>query len=163
FRLREAFVNLLKTQDLLSLTRDIYKIRENNLQLITLRYQSGTEHKGALLNAQANLSQAKYEVNQAERSIETAQRQFNKELGRKEVTPVTVKDNFEVSDRVLQKPDFETLVKQNPGLLKIAAQKNAAAFDVKANQAAFFPEISLNGGLANSDSRWPPADEGTSA
>ena len=68
FRLREAFINLLRAQQLSALTEEIRQLRQTNLDLIMLRYQSGTEHKGALLTAQANLSQAVFEIRQAERS-----------------------------------------------------------------------------------------------
>ncbi len=162
FRLRQAFINLLKAQELLNLTDEIYKIRQSNVDLITLRYQSGTEHKGALLTAQANLSQATFEINQAKRGLETAQRQLTKELGRREFSPVTVKESFEVSDTATQKPDFEALSKNNPSLLKIEAQKNAAAFNIKSNQGEFWPEISLNGDISKSDDRWPPHGQETS-
>jgi outer membrane protein TolC len=43
--LRSAFVDLLKAQDSITVTQDIAKIREDELKLITLRYQSGLEHK----------------------------------------------------------------------------------------------------------------------
>ena len=55
-RLRTAFVNLLKAQELIHVAEDIVKIRRGNLELITLRYESGLEHKGALLTAEANLA-----------------------------------------------------------------------------------------------------------
>lgn len=59
-RLRTAFINLLKAQELLKITEEIYNIRRGNFELITLRYESGLEHKGALLTAEANLAQAKF-------------------------------------------------------------------------------------------------------
>ena len=80
--LRQAFVNLLKAQELIDLTSEIYQLRKSNLELITLRYESGTEHKGALLTAKANVSQATFEINAAKRGLETAQKQLSKELGR---------------------------------------------------------------------------------
>jgi len=162
-RLRAAFINLLKAHELVNLTQEIYNIRKSNLDLITLRYQSGTEHKGALLTAQANLSQASFEINQARRGVETAERQLIKELGRTQFSPVTVKGSFDMNDDVLQKPDFEILAKDHPSLLKIAAQKNAASFDVKANEGDFWPDVSLTGGVSKADSRWPPQETVTSA
>ncbi|MCR4337185.1 MAG: TolC family protein [Candidatus Omnitrophica bacterium] len=162
FRLREAFINLLKAQDLVNLTEDIHNIRKRNLELISLRYESGTEHRGAYLTSYANVAQAEFEKNQAGRRVEVVQRQLLKELGRREFVPIVVKGDFEVSDKVLEKPDFEGLAKKNPSLLRIIAQKNAAAYDVKVNQGDAWPEISLTGGAAKSDSVWPPQDQETS-
>lgn len=161
FRLRTAFVDLLKAQELVKLTQEIYDIRKRDLDLITLRYRSGTEHKGALLTAQANLSQASFEINQAKRGLETAQVQLSKEMGRKEFLPITVTSGLAVSDAVLQKPDLEAIAQNNPAILKINAQVNAASFDVNASQGDFWPVLSLTGGISKTGSSWPPAQKDT--
>ena len=95
-RLRAAFINLLKAQELLNITQQIYDIRRENLEIITLRYISGLEHKGALLTAEADLANAQYQISQAKRGLVTSQRQLIKELGRKEFTDISVKGDFEV-------------------------------------------------------------------
>ncbi len=155
-RLRNAFINLLKNQELLNITQDIYSIRRDNLELITLRYMSGMEHRGALLTAEANTSQAKLEIAQAQRALEVAQRQLVKEMGRLTFSPVQVKGEFKVKDQALQKPDFEKLAKNNPSLEKLTAQKNAASFGIKSAQADFFPKLSASASADKSSSRWPP-------
>ncbi|MFA7272171.1 MAG: TolC family protein, partial [Candidatus Omnitrophota bacterium] len=86
--LRTAFVNLLRAQDLIKVTEDIVRIRKENYELITLRYVSGLEHKGALLTAEANLAQARFQVAQAKRDVVLAQRQLTKEMGRKGFIPM---------------------------------------------------------------------------
>jgi len=158
-RLRTAFVSLLKAQELLNITGEIYKIRRNNLILITLRYESGLEHKGALLNAQANLAQAKFEIAQAQRILEVVQRQLIKEMGRAQSSPLRAQGDFGVSDAALEKPDFEVLAKNIPSLEKLTVQKNAAAFGIKSAQADFFPELSAQGGASRKSSHWPPEDD----
>lgn len=163
FRLREAFVNLLKAQESLILTEEIYKIRRENVELITLRYESGTEHRGALLTAKANLAQAEFEVNQAQRNREAAQRQLIKEMGRKQISDITVTGDLKVKDEILQKPDFEAIVLRNPSFLKLVAQKNASAFDVKSVQGDFWPEVALSADVSKSDNHWPPQEQGASA
>ena len=162
-RLRAAFVNLLKAQELVSLTETIYKIRKDNLDLITLRYQSGTEHKGALLTARANVAQAEFEIHQARRDVEAAQRQLLKELGLMEFLPILVKGSFDASEPVAPPPEFEKLAGAHPSILKIDAEKNAAAFDVKADQGDLWPEISVTGDISKSDNSWPPDEKGSSA
>ncbi len=163
FRLRTAFIDLLKAQQLVELSQEIYKIRKSNLELISLRYQSGTEHKGALLTAQANLSEATYEINQAKRAVEVAQRQLVKELGRAHFSPLTAKGSFDVSAPDSTTPNFESITQKNSSLLKISAQKNAAAFDTKASEGDFWPTISVDGDVNKSGSRWPPGEHETSA
>jgi outer membrane protein TolC len=158
-RLRAAFVNLLKTQELLNITEDIYKIRKDNLELITLRYESGTEHRGALLTAEANLAQAKFEIARANRALEVAQRELCKEMGRIQFSPVRVEGAFEVSAPVSEKPYFETLADQNPALRRLIAQKNAASFGIKAARANFFPQLSAQAGANRSGPNWPPEND----
>jgi len=158
-RLRTAFISLLKAQELLNITEEIYNIRRGNLELITLRYESGLEHKGALLNAQANLAQAQFEIAQAKRILEVVQRQLIKEMGRTKFSPLRVQGDFKVSDVASEKPDFELLAKNSPSLEKLIAQKNAAVFGIKSAQADFFPELSAQAGANRKSSRWPPQDK----
>jgi len=156
--LRTAFINLLKAQELVKVAEQIVKIRRDNLELITLQYHSGLEHKGALLTAEANVAAAKYELSQAKRSVESAQRQLTKEMGRTEFKPMSVKGDFNVSDAVKDKPDFEELVKNNPSLLQAAAKKNAAALNIRTAYGDFVPRILGQINAAKDDSRWPPRD-----
>jgi len=154
--LRTAFANLLKAQELIHVAEDIVKIRRDNLELITLRYQSGLEHRGALLTAQANLAQANFELSQAKRDVELAQRQLTKEMGRKEFRPMSVKGEFAVRDDVKQRPDLEQIAKNNPSVLQATANKNAAAFTLKSAYGNFSPQLSGEAGANKSDSHWAP-------
>ena len=158
-RLRTAFIDVLKAQELLKITEEIYNVRSANFELITLRYESGIEHKGALLTAEANLAQAKFEISQAKRTLEVAQRELIKEMGRIQFSPVRVEGVFKVSNTTLEKPDFEALAKNNPSLGKLMVQKKAASFGLKAAEADFFPQISAQAGANRNGSHWPPEDE----
>ena len=158
-RLRSAFIDLLKAQESLLVQRDIAKIRRDNLVLIALRYQSGQEHKGALLTAQANLAEAKFEMDQAERALEVAQRQLTKEMGREHFIPMQVRGDFQIAGPIKEKPDFEVIVKNNPSLLKQAAQKNAAVFGVKAARENFFPVLTGSAAADKSGIHWPPENK----
>ncbi len=159
FRLRSAFVSLLETQESLKITQEIYDIRRSNLELITLRYESGLEHKGALLTAEADLANAKYGIDQAKRALEVAQRDLIKEMGRQQLVPVAAKGDFEVSDRVKEKPDFLALVKNNPSLQQLIAQKNAAQFSLNSAYANFSPTLSGSAGTGKAGNHWEPKSD----
>ncbi len=154
--LRTAFINLLKAQELIRVAEDIVKIRRDSLELIALRYESGLEHKGALLTAEANISQANFELAQAERDVSLVQRQLSKEMGRKEFKPMSVKADFTVYDAAKDKPDLEVLAQNNPSLLQAFAKKNAAFFDIKSAYADFAPQLSGEAGANRTSSSWPP-------
>ena len=156
FRLRAAFINLLNAQELLKITEDIAKIRRDNLILISLSYEAGIEHKGAVLTAEANLTQAESEIVQARRDIEISQRALLKEMGRTEFFLISVKEEFKVSDSAQKKPDFEFLAKNNPSLGKLNAQTSAASFGIKSAEANFYPEITASAGADRTGVRFPP-------
>ncbi len=154
--LRTAFINLLKAQESIKVAEEIVKIRRDSLILITLRYESGLEHKGALLTAEANLAQANFELAQTKRNLELAQRQLTKEMGRREFKTIMVKGDFTINDTAKEKPDFEALAKNNPSILEALAKKNAAVFDIKSAHADFAPTLSGTAGANKKSSHWPP-------
>ncbi|KPK99192.1 MAG: hypothetical protein AMJ95_00080 [Omnitrophica WOR_2 bacterium SM23_72] len=160
FNLRTAFVNLLKTQELIRVEEDILKIRRDNLELITLRYQSGLEHRGALLRAEANMAEAYSGLTQAKRNVEFSQRQLSKEMGRKEFKPMAVSGDFAVSDSAKEKPDFEEIARKHPSVLQAAFNKNSAAFNLKSAYGNFSPKVTGSAGADKSSSHWPPENEG---
>ncbi|MCX5712243.1 MAG: TolC family protein [Candidatus Omnitrophica bacterium] len=156
FRLRSAFVNLLTNQENLRITREIYDIRRQNLELIALRYQSGLEHKGALLTAEADLAQAKYQISQAERQVDVARRDLLKEMGRVRLVTLSVNGDFEVKDKATEKPDFEVIAKNNPSLQQLIAQKKAAEFSLRAAYANFAPNLTAQTSAGRLGSHWSP-------
>ncbi|MCX5668758.1 MAG: TolC family protein [Candidatus Omnitrophica bacterium] len=159
FRLRSAFIDLLKAQEMLRITEEIYNIRRSNLELIVLRYESGLEHKGALLTAEADLADAQYGISQTKRAVGVAQRELVKEMGRKKLTPLHAQGDFQVKDSAPKEPDFELLAKNNPSLQKLIAQKRSAEFSLKSAYANFYPEITGSAGANRSGDHWSPRDK----
>lgn len=155
-RLRSAFIDLLYAQSLVNVTEDIIGIRKSNLVLISLRYQTGLEHRGALLTAEANLAQAKFELERAKRDVTVAQWQLTKEMGRTNFVPMEVKGDFETKTDQQQEPDFQAIAKEHPSLKQATAEKNAALFGVKSAKENFFPVISADTDIGKSSAHWPP-------
>jgi len=156
YRLRSAFIDLLKTQEMLRITQEIYEIRRSNLELIALRYESGLEHKGALLTAQADASDANYGIIQAQRNMEVARMKLTKEMGRSQLLPIVVKGDFEIKDDAKGRPDFVTLSANNPSLKQIIAQKNAAEFSLRSTYGDFLPTLSGSAGANKNGTLWEP-------
>ena len=152
----EAFVNLLSAQESLKVARSILDRRNQNLELVKLQYQSGMEHKGSLLTAEANAAQAELDYVEAQRSVELFQRSLTKSLGRSIFTPITASGDLSVGNIDRAKPDFEKLVDSTPLLKELAAQKEAARFGVKSVKSVFFPQIYADAGVGKSDNQWLP-------
>lgn len=158
FRLREAFILLLKAQDSVRIKEEIFQRRRQNYELVTLRYEAGREHKGSLMTEEANLLRAKYEVAQAIRDVEYAQYKLAKELGRTPPAALIAKGDFYIASAG-EKPDFEKIVLSHPSLQQFVFQKNAAVFTLKSAKAQFFPTVTANGNAGKSDTDFPPEND----
>jgi outer membrane protein TolC len=161
--LRKAFASLLRAQELISLTEEIAKRRKQNVELIQLRHEAGREHRGALLTAEADLAEAAFEVAQAKRNLSVAHRELSKELGRKELLPVTVEGTFDITEVNREKPDFDSLADTTPFLQELIAQKEAARLGLKSAKSDFFPQVYLNASFGETASDWPPEENEWSA
>ena len=155
-RLRTAFIDLLKADELLNITEDIAKRRKQSRELIQLRYNGGREHKGSLLTAEANLAQAEFEVGQAKRNRDLAERRLSKELGRTKLVPIKINADFNVSEKDPAKPDFESLSQTNPLLRELVVEKEAARWGVRSAVAAIFPQVYATTSAGRTASVWPP-------
>jgi outer membrane protein TolC len=146
FRLRNAFIELLKAQELLKINEEIVNRRKEQLELVKMRYEAGKEHKGALLIAEANLSQAEFEIIQTKRLVNLAQRKLTKELGGKLVNKV--KGDFNVK-HFEENINFENLALSHPSLKAFMSEKESAKFNLKSIKADYFPQIFANVNLLN--------------
>jgi outer membrane protein TolC len=145
YALRSAFVQLLKAQDMVGLTREIAERRRTNVRLIGLRYQGGREHSGSLAQAQADLAQAEFEYAQAARGLQLAQSKLASALGRDARSPVMVKGSYSTAFYSEGKPDFPVLARNNPSFRELEARSKAAHFDLDAARHAFSPQLYLTG------------------
>ncbi len=162
-RLRTAFISLLSSQELLTITKDITQRRKQNADLVKLLYDGGMENRGSLLTAEANLAQAEFNIVQSERAITVAQRQLIKEMGRAATSPIQAAGDLEVVNVKREKPNFEALATTNPSLENLSAKKEAAQFGLKSARAEFFPTISATASAGRTDSNWPPHNDQWSA
>jgi outer membrane protein TolC len=157
--LRQAFVSLMRAQELVKITEDIAERRKQNLELVTLRYKGGREHKGALLTAEADFAQAEFEIEQAERSILLSNRQLIKQLGILESAPLKVKGDFSLQKNYPLKPDIDYLAETTPFLQELISRKDAAAYNVSSREADFMPKVYLGGSFGRTNDDWPPKND----
>ena len=150
-RLRTAYADLLAAQELVKVTEEIKARRDQSLALVKLRYESGQENKGSVLTSEADVAQALYGVNQANRSVYLAQRQLIKEMGKRTFASYTATGDLNVKETSPERPDFEKLCETTPLLQQLVEQKEAARFGLKSAKAGFYPQIFLNAGESNSN------------
>ncbi|MFC1674968.1 TolC family protein [Candidatus Omnitrophota bacterium] len=162
-RLRSAFIELLRAEELLKITDDIAGRRRKNLELVQLRYDAGREHRGSLFKERANLAQAEFEVAQARRNIELSQRRLVKELGRESFSPVAVNGRIEMVFALEEEPDFDKLPRDNPLLKELIAKKESARLGIQSAKADFFPEVYTSASAGKTGSEFLPEGDEWSA
>jgi outer membrane protein TolC len=161
--LRNAFVGLLRAQELAGITEGIAERRRQNLDLVRLRYESGREHKGALMTAEADFAQAEFEVSQAKRGVLLWQRELSGAMGVFGTGPIQAEGEFSLSDDHEFKPDLVSLAETTPFLKELMLRKDAARYNLNSREADFMPKVYLGASMARSEDRWPPRDDGWSA
>jgi outer membrane protein TolC len=144
YSLRKAFVDLLKAQALVPITQEIVARRKQNLDMIQLRYESGREHQGSLLLAEADLAQARYDHRKAKRDISVAQYALRKELGWDKDIPIRVKGSFKLQAPLGNKPNLRKITKSHPDVERVAAERGSAAYGLKSAKSEFFPTFKLS-------------------
>lgn len=154
--LRVAFTKLLKAQRMVSLTKGIAERKQQNLELVYLRYEAGREHKGALLMARAELASADFELIQARRDLLLAQTRLKKSMGWDTKASVTVIGEFNVKNLESIQPDFSYLADNTPLLKEFGARKQAAGYSLASAKDNFLPRIYFNASAGKNDSEWPP-------
>lgn len=157
--LRLAFINILRVQELVNISEEIAARRRQNYELIKLRYEGGREHRGALLIAEADLAQAEFDLEQAERSVLVSNRELLEQLGVSKELPFRVSGEFELRGDYSLKPDLEELADTTPLLGEVMARKAAAAYDLRSAEADFLPKVFLTGSIGRSSGSWPPRDD----
>ncbi len=157
--LRTAFIELLKAQESIELTRSIAERRKQQLDMVSLRYDAGREHKGSLMTAQANLAEARFDVRQAQREIRLARQQLATEMGYSNFVPIRAEGDLETDIRIEPDVDVRALARRHPSVLARTASKISAEYGLKSAWSEFFPEINGTGSIGRSASDWPPADE----
>ena len=158
YDVRKAFAQLLFAQEQIDLTRTILKRRQDNLDLIQLRYEGGRENKGALLLTQASARDAEYGVAQAERFLRVAQRQLARVLGRDDSELIRISGTLEAG-RAAAAADFEVLAADTPTHRRAIAQLRGARAGLDSAKSQYFPELSANASAGRSDEDWMPRQD----
>jgi outer membrane protein TolC len=159
--LRRAFADLMRTQALVPIVQKIIERRKQNLEMIRLSYESGREHEGALLLAEADLASAQYDLKKAKRDMSAAQYALKKELGWYDDRPVKVKGEFKLAQKYQSQPDLQYLAANHPQVKRNMARKDSAKYGLQSAKAEFSPEIDFSGeagkigtGITTSDNGW---------
>ncbi|RZA09237.1 MAG: TolC family protein [Proteobacteria bacterium] len=160
YDLKAAFAGMLYAQSYRSLAEQIVKRREDNLSLVGLRFDNGSENKGSVLLSKANLEQAKLEALQARNALDTARTELARVLGRDEFEPLKLNGTVPTAPPT-RNFDLRALASQTPTQKQALANEKSADAGVTVARAGFFPSLNLTGSTGRGgpeffprDSRW---------
>ncbi len=158
FDLKSAYAGLLYAQDSVALARDIIRRREENYNLVRLRFESGNENKGSLLLSKAYLNDARLGALQAEDAIRVAQSQLAKVLGRDRSEDLRVTGTVPVNPPP-RDPAIIELVQRTPDHRQAVALERSAEEGVTLARGQFFPSLALVGSIGRQgDTFFPTTD-----
>jgi outer membrane protein TolC len=139
--LKSAYAGLLYAQRNVELTEDIRRRVEENLRLVQLRFESGRENKGSLLQTRASMSQARLDEAQAQQDLNSAQAELGRIIGRPD-------EEWRASGAIpinepAGAPDFAALARGAPSTVQADARQRAADQAVRVARASYFPSVDV--------------------
>jgi len=155
FDLQNAFSQVLYAQDYITLSEATIKRRQENLNIVQLRFEGGMENKGSYLMSKAYLADAEYDLEQAKRLLETSRQQLAAVLGRKALDA----DVQVTGDMPLAVPEkkinLEAIVEQIPAHQSAKAQIKAYKADLRVARSGFYPSFDITGSTTKQGNAWP--------
>ena len=154
-RLRASFAELLRQEALEDTTRRIAERRQENADLLQLRYNAGREHRGSLLRAQAIAEEAAFELRQAQRRTDTQRLTFGRELGGRVWMGAHLSENLE--QLTPQPPalpeDYAALAEGTPTVQRLVKTAESLKAAILSTQADLWPSVdgTFNYGYSGTD------------
>jgi outer membrane protein len=150
--LRTAFARLLYAQGIVEVSRSIRDLREKDSRLVSLRYDSGRESKGNMLNAKAQLLSAQADLDGAQRDLLTARGSLDRRLGLDSFEPVSASGTLEASGGAGGPCDFPALAALTPEVASAEAALRSAEAAFGQARSPLWPTLSMSYSRSLSDS-----------
>jgi len=144
YSLRSAFAQAYIAEKNVDVARKILEIQKRNAEEVALKYQSGKEYKGNMLSAQALALQAQASLAQTLRSVRTARRALDQQLGLDDFSEVAVTGTIVAQNP----PDFPARMQDFVSARPDVAVQEAVVKSIKASvasaQSTLWPSLSAN-------------------
>ena len=152
YDLRKAFSDQLYTQELLDLLKTIADRRAGNTRLVQMRYEGGRENKGSLMLKQAQLTEARSNVLEAERALELAQRRLASLMKEMTFSPFLLNGELQ-ADSPPADMQLLDLARRTPSYHSAEANLKSAEQGFIITRSARFPQVTASASLGASGER----------
>lgn len=157
YELKSAFEGLLYAKDYKNLAEQIVSRRQENHNMVRLRFESGLENRGSLLLAKAYLEQAKYDLLQANNLDNVVKARLSRLLGFIQEQDFTVAGQVPIQDPPEQKPDFYAIASElHPEMIEADAAEQSAQKAITLARASFLPSLDLTSQFRKSNTEFYP-------
>lgn len=157
YDVRAGFIEVLNGQQYIKLLEKILAQRDDDSQMMELRYNSGKEDKGNLMKTQADEALAGFDLSSAKRDLLLSRLKLS-QLINATVETVEEKGGMPVPPQA----NLDELVATTPTYIMAKKQLNSVVLAKAATITGFLPTVSLSGNLRKSDTSWPPAADSRS-
>jgi outer membrane protein TolC len=185
---QSSYVSLMYTYESISLYKQIKERKAENVDLIKLRYHSGTADLGSLRRVESDVKSFEYELEKAQRAIDTVSAALLTAIGRNndniviletderigvgvdvdgdtigdsgiDIDGDTIGDNFD--EEIVSKPDFGNLITKTPEFLSAKYNFDAAKALNWAQKGQWLPSIAIEGNISRLryDQTWDPENK----
>ena len=162
FNLKVAFAQLIYSQKLIKISRNVIDIRQSNARLVRLLYQGGSEDRGNMDLSDANVDQSLFALDQAMRNRDLSGIQLGVYIGKDLPPPVLAEGELETSGLPVR-PDFSKLAVLTPVYFQHKAEVDAAAAGITIADSGWYPTVTASAVGYRSDDHLPLKDKGWSA
>jgi len=144
YSLRSAFAQAYIADKNVEVARKILEIQKKNAEEVALKYQSGKEYKGNMLSAQALFLQARAGLAQTLRSVRTARRALDQQLGLDEFSETAVTGTLVAQPPPEFPRHIEDALAVRPDVLLQEAVIRSAQAAVTTAQSPLWPSLNAN-------------------
>lgn len=155
YDLKIAFSSLIYAQDYHKLAGNIINRRQENLNLVELRFEGGMENLGSALLSKAFLNQARYDQTQAGHSIEVSRQQLAKVLGKDYSEDIRIAGKIPIS-RPAANINFLDIALKTPEYRQAVAKERAAKAGVTMAKSEFQPSVNAFATASRQGTTWFP-------
>jgi outer membrane protein TolC len=172
---QSAYVNLMYTYESISLYKQIKERKAENVDLIKLRYHSGSADLGSLRRVESDVKSVEYELGKAQRAIETVSAAVLAAIGRND--DVTILETDEkigigididgdgvgdsVNGEMISRPDFSSVIAKTPEFLSAKYSLASAKALSWAQKGQWLPSVGIEGNITRQryDKAWNPENK----
>ena len=149
FAVTEAFYRLIEAKENLRVTREALRERQDFATLAEAFFKAGKVTRLDSFRAGSQVSQVELAMVEAENAVGLAGKILARSIGLRENVPLDIIGGL--PDEFTRAPDFDALwqeaLKANPELKRLDLEIEQSQALIKAARGAYFPEISLQGGV----------------